>query len=148
MFLILTRTLFISKGIWLLPTQKIEKNPIFCLFTKSQNSPVESLTFPPRQLVSGLGGSVDVFWFSSSRCPYAKGKSRKRDQVFFLVNQVENKIVFGFQLGRRQTQSLINSYCMTIIEHHHLQKHAYRRLQQGFSLVNVFYKHPSRDDDA
>ena len=72
MFLILTCTLYISKGIWLLPTQKIEKNPIFCLFTKSQNSPVESLTVPPRQLVSGRGGSVEFFWLSSSRCPYGR----------------------------------------------------------------------------
>ena len=36
--------------------------------------------------------------------------------------------VFGFQLGLRQTQALINTFCMTVIKHHRLLKHACRRL--------------------
>ena len=44
---------------------------------------------------------------------YVKVTNRESEQVFFLVNQVENqklKRVFGFQLGHQQTHSQIYTY--------------------------------------
>ena len=68
-------------GIYNIVAKKIEKDPIFSLFTKTQNSPVESLTVPPRQLVSGRGGSVDFSLGSSSRCPYGSFFSRRIEKL-------------------------------------------------------------------
>ena len=60
--------------------------------------------------------------------------SSVRWDTYFLVNRVKNQKlnqttaelpfgwVFGFQLGLRQTNALINTYYMTIFKHRHLQR--------------------------
>ena len=50
----------------------------------------------------------------------------------------------GFQLGLWQTQALINTYCMTIIKHHHLSKPACRRL----TPLEAWTVHASRGESS
>ena len=79
--------------------------------------------------------TISKFMKNVKICPYLWNLVKLSKMKFHETSE----IIFNFK-------NLWN-FLPLIIEHH-LQKHAYRRLQQSLSLVNVFYKYSSRNDDA